>query len=642
MALNDKRLRVTEFDFDDVKTNLKTFLKAQSEFKDYDFEGSGMNILLDTLAYNTHYLGFNANMLANEMFLDSSSLRSSIVSHAKMLGYEVSSCRAPTATINISLTTSNTTATMSAGTAFTAKVDDVTYQFVTIADSTGQNTGSSIPFDSTEIYEGTWTTTKYLVDTSNVDQRFILTDNRADTDTLTVKVQNSSSDTTTTTYTKATDISQLSSSSTVYYLQEIENGRFEVYFGDGAVSKKVEDGNIIILQYVITNKTASNGASSFTAPSSIDGITNVTVTTVANASGGAEPETLQSIKLNAPLDYAAQGRAVTAEDYRLYTKKLFANTQAVSVWGGEDGSYDTSTGVSDVAEYGKVFISVKSTTGENLTTAQKDQLIKDLEPYKVASITPVIVDPETTSLILTVTFNYNSTATTKSKDTLKTNVDTTITNYNNSNLKTFNSPFRHSQLIGLIDDTDNSIVMNTVTVNMGKLFTPTLDTSTSYNLYYNNNFYNPYSGYNASAGGIVASTGFKDDGNDNEMFFDDDGAGKLRIYYLVSGTRTYYSTDAGTVDYTNGKITVSAIKITSVSNVDGATSVKIRVTAIPNSSDVIPVRNQLLEIDLTNSTVTGQVDTAATTGVGYKTTTTGTTTTTTVDTTKSTPDTSAY
>ena len=642
MAANNKRLKVSEFDFDDVKSNLKTFLKGQSEFKDYDFEGSGMNILLDTLAYNTHYLGFNANMLANEMFLDSSSLRSSIVSHAKMLGYEVSSCRSSKATVNITLTTSNTTATMSAGTAFTAKVDDVSYQFVTIADITGQNTGTTIPFDSIEIYEGTWTTTKYLVDTSDVDQRFLLTDNRAATDTLTVKVQNSSSDTTTTTYTKATDISQLSSSSTVYYLQEIENGRFEVYFGDGAVSKKVEDGNIIILQYVITNKTLANGASSFTSPSSIDGITNVTVTTVTNASGGAEPETLQSIKLNAPLDYAAQGRAVTAEDYRLYTKKLFANTQAVSVWGGEDGSYDTSTGVSDVAEYGKVFISVKSTTGENLTTAQKDQLIKDLEPYKVASITPVVVDPEITYLILTVTFNYDSTTTTKSKDTLKTNVDTTVSNYNNSNLKTFNSPFRHSQLIGLIDDTDTSIVMNTVTVNMGKLFTPTLDTSISYNIYYNNNLYNPYSGYNASAGGVVASTGFKVDGNDNEMFFDDDGAGKLRIYYLVSGTRTYYSADAGTVDYTNGKITVSAVKITSVSNVDGATSTKIRVTAIPNSSDVIPVRNQLLEIDLTNSTVTGQVDTAATTGVGYTTTTTGTTTTTTVDTTKSTPDTSAY
>ena len=230
MAVNDKRLRVTEFDFDDVKENLKTYLKAQTEFKDYDFEGSGMSILLDTLAYNTHYLGFNANMVANEMFLDSASLRSSVVSHAKMLGYEVSSPRAPKATINISLATSKTTATMDAGTAFTTTVNGTSYQFVTIADITGSNTRSAVPFDSTEIYEGTYVTTKYLVDSSNVDQRFIITDNRADTTTLTVKVQTSSSDTATTTYTKATDISQLSRSSTVYYLQEIEVGRFEVYF----------------------------------------------------------------------------------------------------------------------------------------------------------------------------------------------------------------------------------------------------------------------------------------------------------------------------------------------------------------------------------------------------------------------------
>ena len=196
-----KRLRVTEFDFDNVKQNLKTFLKGQSEFTDYDFEGSGMNILLDTLAYNTHYLGFNANMLANEMFLDSASLRSSIVSHAKMLGYEVSSPRAPIATINVSLTTTNATATMSAGTAFNTTVDGVNYQFVTVSDVTSRNTGSSIPFDSLEIYEGTFTRTKYVVDSQEADQRFMLTDVRADTTTLTVKVQNSTSDTTTTTYT---------------------------------------------------------------------------------------------------------------------------------------------------------------------------------------------------------------------------------------------------------------------------------------------------------------------------------------------------------------------------------------------------------------------------------------------------------
>ena len=202
MAVNNKRLSVTELDFDDIKTNLKTYLKAQTEFKDYDFEGSGMSILLDTLAYNTHYLGFNANMVANEMFLDSASLRSSIVSHAKMLGYEVSSARAPKAIINISLSTGKTTATMGAGTAFTTTVNGTSYQFVTIADVTGASTGNAIPFDSTEIYEGTYVTSKYLVDSSDVDQRFVITDNRADTTTLTVKVQASSSDSTTTTYTK--------------------------------------------------------------------------------------------------------------------------------------------------------------------------------------------------------------------------------------------------------------------------------------------------------------------------------------------------------------------------------------------------------------------------------------------------------
>ena len=396
---DNKKLRVTELDFDDIKENLKVFLKSQTEFKDYDFEGSGMNILLDTLAYNTHYLGFNANMLANEMFLDSSVLRSSVVSHAKALGYEVSSPRASVATVNVTLTTSASTRTMSAGTVFTTTVDGTSYQFVTVGDITATNTGTSVPFDGVKIYEGSYVTTRYTVDSTDVDQKFTLADARADTTTLTVKVQNSSSDTTTTTYTKATDITQLSSSSTVYYLQETDSGLFEIYFGDGVVSKALSDGNIVILQYVVTNKDLANGASSFSSPSSIDGETTITVTTVANASGGAEGESINSIKLNAPLDYASQGRAVTVDDYKTYTKKLFPNTQAVSVWGGEDGSYDTSTGVSSNPEYGKVFISIKSTTGEDLTTEQKSNLVTAFAPYKVASVTPVIVDQETIDII---------------------------------------------------------------------------------------------------------------------------------------------------------------------------------------------------------------------------------------------------
>ena len=644
MAVNNKRLRVTELDFDDIKDNLKTFLKGQNQFKDYDFEGSGMNILLDTLAYNTHYLGFNANMVANEMFLDSSSLRSSVVSHAKKLGYEVSSVRAPTAILNINLSTTLASRTMPAGTAFTTSVDGTSYQFVTTSSITSTNTGSNIPFDSVTVYEGTYVTSKYLVDTSDVDQRFILTDPRSDTNTLTVKVQNSTSDTTTTTYTKATDITQLSPTSTVYFLQEIEAGRYEVYFGDGVVSQAVSDGNIVDLQYVVTNKTEANGASTFSAPSTIDSVTSITVTTVASASGGSEAESIQSIKLNAPLDYSSQGRAVTTKDYEVFVKKLFPTTQAVSVWGGEDGSYDSSTGVSSTPEYGKVFISVKSTTGVDLTSAQKTNLEIALAPYKVASITPVVVDAETTSIILNITIMYDTSATTYTGDQIASLVATTVSNYSASDLESFNTPFRHSKLLGLIDVTDSSILNSITTVTMAKLFTPTISTATDYNLNFNNKFYNPVSGYNATGGGVIASTGFYlGSVTTSTYFFDDDGSGNLRIYSLVSGVRTYTNSAAGTVDYANGLIKISSVTITGVAEVDGIASSQIRLTVLPNSNDITPVRNQILEIDTTNTTYSSNVDATTSTGVGYSTTTTSAgTTTTSVASVSSTPSSSAY
>ena len=644
MAVNDTRLRVTELDFDEIKSNLKTYLKGQNQFKDYDFEGSGMNILLDTLAYNTHYMAFNANMVANEMFLDSASLRSSIVSHAKTLGYETISSRAPIATLNVSLNTTVATKTMPAGTAFTSTVDGTSYQFVTISDITASNsTGTSVPFDNVTVYEGTYVISKYVVDTSDIDQRFILTDPRSDTSTLTVKVQTSETDTTTTTYTKATDITQLSTTSTVYYLQEVETGRYEVYFGDGIVSQALSDGNIVQLQYVVTNKGESNGASSFSSPASIDGVSSISISTISSATGGAEPESLQSIKLNAPLDYSSQGRAVTTKDYEVYVKRLFPTTKAVSVWGGEDGSYDTSTGVSETPEYGKVFISIKSTTGVDLTSVQKTNLESALAPYKVASITPVVVDAETTSLILGITIMYDTSSTTYTGAQIESLVATTISNYSNNELETFNTPFRHSKVLGLIDNTDSSILNSVATVTMGKLFTPTLSSSTSYNLNFNNRFYNPVSGYNADGGGVIASTGFYlNSVTTTEYFFDDDGAGNLRIYYLVSGVRTYINNTAGTVDYEKGKITINSIVITGVGLVDSQSSARVRITVLPNSNDVTPVRNQILEIDQINTTYVSNVDATASTGVGYTTTTTAGTTTTTVTSVSSTPTSSAY
>ena len=610
---NNRRVDITEFDFDDVKTNLKTFLKAQTDFKDYDFEGSGMNILLDTLAYNTHYLGYNMNMLANEMFIDSSSLRSSIVSHAKTLGYEVDSCRAPYAEVNITLNDSSmSSATMEAGTKFNTTLNQVDYQFVNIAAVTASSTGLEIPFKNIKIYEGTYVTTRYTVDSTDVNQRFLLPEERADTSTLTVKIQNSSTDTTQTTFSKATDISALTTTSEVYYLQEVEASRYEVYFGDGVISKAISDGNIVLLQYVVTNKADANGASTFASSGAIDTVTSVTVTTLNKAIGGSRAETLSSIKINAPLDYASQGRCVTAEDYKLFAKKLFPQTQAVMVFGGDVGSYDPSLGVTSTASYGRVYISIKSTTGNNLTTAQKDLLVSDLRKYNVASITPVIIDPEIIYIILNVNFKFDSSRTTKEKNTLVTDVNSTLASYNTGSLKSFNKVFRHSYVSALIDDTNTAILSNVTNVTLAKFFIPVTGTTdnTGYNLYFNNAFYNPHSEHNKAMGGIIGSTGFLVGTDTEESFFDDDGAGNLRRYQ-GKVTKIYADETAGTVDYTTGHIKVNAIQITTVSDVDGLSSTKVRMTAIPSSKDIIPVRNQILEFDMVNIKINGEIDSIA-------------------------------
>ena len=613
MAINTKRLNVTEFDFDEVKDNLKVFLSGQTEFTDYDFEGSGMNAMLDVLAYNTHYLGFNANMLANEMFLDSASLRSSVVSHAKTLGYIPNSARAAVATVNVVLNTSSlTSATMAAGTVFKSTVDGTDYQFVTSDSITASTVGSSIPFLLVKIYEGTFVTTRYTVDSTDADQRFLVPNRRADTSTLKVVVQNSSSDTTTTTFTQATDITQVTASSNAYFLQEVENGKFEVYFGDGVIGTALADGNIVILTYVVSNTTAANSASIFKNSASIGNVTDVSVEVVDVANGGSEPETITSIKYNAPLDYASQGRCVTTEDYKVYAKKLYANAKSVQVFGGESGSFDTSLGVVSTAEYGKVFISIVATTGLNLTTSEKKQLVTDLGKFTVASITPVIVDPETIFIILNVTFKYDSSKTTSSASQIESEITNDLTSYNTNTLEQFEGLFRHSKITRIVDDANSSILNNTTNVTLGKFFTPTTTAAASYNLYFNNALYNPHSGHNASGGGILSSTGFFISGDTtNEHFLDDNGAGIVRLYYIQSGINVYVDSTAGTINYVTGAIAIDSIFITTVSDVDGGTSTQIRITVIPNSKDIVPIRNQVLKIDFTNSTITGQVDTIA-------------------------------
>jgi hypothetical protein len=606
---NNQKLEITGLDFDVIKDNLKTYMKNQNQFLDYDFEGAGINALLDVLAYNTHYLGFHANMLANEMFIDTAQLRSSVVGHAKTLGYEPRSVRAPRAELNITLNdTALTSATINAGTAFTTTIDNVEYRFVTTSAHTVLQTGTGLPFLSIPVFEGTYVTTRYTVDTSNVNQRFLLTDNQSDTTTLTVKVQNSSSDSTTVTYTKATDITQLTGSSSVYFLQEVEDGLFEVYFGDGFVSKAVSDGNIVILQYVVTNITEANGAFLFSNTGAIATVTDITVTTVAAASGGAVAESIQSIKLSAPLDYASQGRCVTTNDYKVYVQEFYPQATSIQVFGGENGSFDSSLGVVSTPEYGRVFISVRNNLGTNLTTTEKATLVANLRPYTVASITPVVVDPDFIYLFLTTNFKFNSLATTKTKDTLVTEVTTALTNFNTTELTKFDAVFRHSQLLRTIGDVDSSITSITVSPRIVKYFTPILNEAKSYTLYFNNAFFHPHDGHNGADGGIVSSTGFKISGNTNEQFFDDDGKGNLRTYFMSAGARSYTNIIAGTINYTTGAVSIRTLTITSISDVDGSTSTKIRLTIVPNANDIVALRNQILEIDVANSTVTAGID----------------------------------
>jgi len=612
MASN--KLTVSDLDFDLVKQNLKTFLQSQSEFQDYDFEGSGFSILLDLLAYNTHYLGFNANMLANEMYLDSADIRKNIVSLAKMLGYTPTSAKAPSASLNILVNNaSGDSITMAKGTVFTTSVNDTSYQFVTNASHTLTPTNGVYQFSNIPVFEGTLVTYRYTVNTSDPDQSFIIPSNRADTTTLKVQIQNSSSDSTTATYTLATGFTSLDSTSRVYFLQEVEDGKFEVYFGDGVIGRALSDGNIVILEYIVTNKTEANGASTFALSGAIETFSDVTITTVSSAQGGAEPQSKESIRFNAPLQYARQDRAVTTGDYETLVQELYPNAQSVSAWGGEDD---------ETPIYGVVKIAIKAASGSTLTDATKQSIVTQLKKFNVASVRPEIVDPEITKILLTSNIKYDEKATTKTADTLESEVLTAISNYNKDTLQKFDGVFRHSKITGLIDDADTSILSNVTSLKIRKTLTPTIGSSTRYDIYFRNGIFNPHTGHKSGTGGVINTSGFKVTGDTTNVYYlDDDGQGNVRRYYLVSGIRTYVNNTQGTVDYTTGQITINSLDIASIENIRGSASSVIEVTVEPASYDIVPVRDQILEIDTANSTITVEADTfvggSADAGVGY-------------------------
>jgi len=625
MASN--KLTVSDFDFDNIRANLITFLQSQTEFQDYNFQGSGFAVLLDILAYNTHYLGFNANMLANEMYLDSADIRQNIVSLAKMLGYTPSSVISPIANLSITVNTGANkpaTITMPQGTAFTTSIGGTTYQYITNQDYTISPVNGVYNFPSVDIYEGTLVTYRYTVDSRDPDQKFIIPSNMADiNNTLNVIVQNSATDTTQTVYTLL-DVAvpvygsnfTVSGTSPVYLLQEVENGNFQVYFGDGIIGNKLSDGNIVILQYIVTNADASNGASSFNLSTTIGGYSNVTISTNSISQGGSPAESKESVRFNAPLSFAAQNRAVTTTDYEVLVSQLYPNAKAVSAWGGENNESPT---------YGTVNIAIVAASGPTLTNSTKQYIVNKLKPYNVASIRPVILDPEVTTILITSDIKYNTRLTSNTSDTIKTNIINNIFNYNTNTLQVFDGIFRYSKVVALIDSTDTSITSNITTIKIRKTFTPILATTEQYNIYFRNALYNPVMGYNNSQGGILTSSGFKINGDTTNVYYlDDDGSGNVRKYYLNGSTRVYAAKPQGTINYVTGQITLNSLNITEIENIRNNTSNIIELTVIPSSNDIVPVRDQILNIDLINSIFTVEVDTYASgssdAGIGYITT----------------------
>tara|TARA_B100001248_G_scaffold137280_2_gene103122 strand:+ start:843 stop:2693 length:1851 start_codon:yes stop_codon:yes gene_type:complete len=610
------KLDISELDFDQLKANLKSFLQSQSEFSDYNFEGSGFAVLLDVLAYNTHYLGFNANMIANEMYLDSADVRANVVSLAKMIGYTSASAKAPVASLDVTVNdATGTTLTMTKGQTFTTAVDGTTYNFITNSDLTITPVDGIFKFSNVPVYEGTPITFRYTVDSTDPDQKFLIPSVNADTSTLSIRVQTSLTDTTSETFSNVSGLTNLGPESAVFFLSETETGKFQITFGDGVLGKKLSNGNIVILDYIVTNKTEANGASTFTPAGNIGLFSNLTVVTKSNAQGGSEPESKESIRYNAPLQYTAQDRAVTTSDYEGKVRSIYPNAQSVSAWGGEDD---------ETPIYGVVKIAIKAASGSTLTTQTKADIVSKLKEYNVGSITPQIIDPEVTSILLTTTAKYNASATTKDAETIKANVITTLENYNTSTLQKFDSVFRYSKVVKLIDDTDASILSNISTIQMRKQFTPTLNSSLKYNVYFRNALYNPHTGHNATSGGILKSTGFKVSGNTNEHFLDDDGNGNVRAYYLSGATRVYSNSTQGTIDYSTGAITINSLQVTEISNIRGSASSVIELTVQPSSNDIVPVRDQIIELDIANSTITVEKDTfvagSSDAGVGYSTT----------------------
>ena len=624
--------KYTNLDFDQIKESIKDYLRANSDFTDFDYEGSNMSVIIDTLAYNTYITAFNSNMTINESFLDSAVLRENVVSLARNIGYVPRSRTASTANIafQVGVSTSTPTATLQPGLVCVGAQEDTTYTF-SIPESITSNVDSvtgiatfGTSTDPITVYEGTYVRNQFTVDGS-LDQRFVLDNPFIDTATIVVYVKGVGDVGIGPEYKKIDNIIGITNTSETYLLQEIQDEKYELLFGDGIFGRKLEDGNEITVDYILTNGKSGNGPANFSYTGSIsDSLGNLltlnstpTITTVQGATNGGDIEPIDSVKYFAPRLYSSQYRAVTARDYESIIQTIYPNTESVSVVGGEE---------LDPPQFGTVLLTIKPKNGDTVSDFDKEQILTKLKSYSLAGINQKILDLKVLYVEVDSFVYYNTSAVEKASD-LKSRVIDGLTTYADSNdINKFGGRFKYSKVLNIIDDIDKGITSNITRVTIRRNLKAVLNVFAQYELCFGNKFHINPKGLN------IKSTGFKVAGNSNFLYLTDiprknldgnlDGSnmGDIAIVRedVATGDQVVVVKSAGTVDYSKGEVILTTINITETSRTNGI----VEIQAVPESNDVLGLKDLYLVFDISNSTINMVKDTITSgeqiSGVGYK------------------------
>jgi len=590
--------QVANLDFEDIKSSLKDYLRATSDFTDYDFEGSAMATLLDTLAYNTYYTAFNTNMVVNELFIDSATLRDNVVSIAKQLGYRPKSATAPVAYVSFTATyvnpTSDTELLLKKGTGFIANYDNTLYQYVVLDDAKGQVSNGVATFTDVPVYEGTQVVNTFTINTSFKNQRFILDNQNIDTNSIRVRVF-SGGGSFSEPYLVADNILDVDGESKVFFLDEIDDERYEVILGDGVLGKKIENASRVEVSYITTNGPTSNGVRSFIFSGVLENTSgvspqniNTNITSSIPSAGGENIESTNNIKFNAPKSYGAQDRAVTSNDYSSIVRKIYPSTSDIIIFGGEDQV---------PPEYGKVFIVLKPSDASYLTSLTKQNIIAEMKQYIVASVQPVIVDPSILYIEIGSKIYFDGKATNSTAAQIRDKAIGSVQSYlDTSDTEKFSGKFRYSKVVGVIDDADRAITSNLTSVTMRKDFYPLLNSTSYYEVCFQNTFDQDCDEP------VLSSTGFRVTEYPTFDVYVEDRAGKIVLYRIdsVTGEKVVLDSDIGDIDYAEGELKMYALTIIKGSFFDNRISVRVK----PLSNDIKAFREVYLDVDVANSSFT--------------------------------------